>query len=205
MNSSENRISSENLWLSVLIFLPIVITSAYSQISSETISNSLKLKEHNSKIYSKSSDKINKDSSSKSFEFPLQLSFEYGYGIQKFDNGYKDNNYRVWILGIDVNLFQKIIFLTLEYGEEKDVKVKNDDKGIFLSIGPKIRYLKTTHHNLFVHAGVLPSLAVIGGIEISSKYLYSFNPYIGASVGIKYFYTGTHRWIFMSGIQIFTN
>lgn len=203
MNSTENRISLVNLGFYAIIFLLIAITTAYSQINSEIIFNSLKLKEHNSKIYTKHADKTKKDSASKSFEFPVQLSFEYGNGTEKFDNGYKDEDYRMWNLGLDINLYSKIIFLTLEYGELH--MFTNNDKGIFASIGPKIRCLNIFHNNLFVYAGLIASVTVIGGFVISSKYLYSFNPFIGASFGVKYFYTGQRWWTFMAGIQIFTN
>jgi hypothetical protein len=140
------------------------------------------------------------------FTFPLQAGFEFGRG--NVNHQYGLDYFTEWNAFLDMNLYNKEIFLTIEAADalvEKDWTVRPG----YLSIGARFRVLNENHHNIFLHAGMLPALyGIPGGYTLTVKYMYALNDFIGLSVCGRYsdwMYKNESGFSVYGGIQIITN
>ncbi len=140
------------------------------------------------------------------FTFPLQAGFEFGRG--NVNHQYGLDYFTEWNAYLDINLYLKEIFLTLELGDglvDKDGTIRPS----YLSVGVKYRALNENSHNVFIHAAVLPGpYGIPGGYTLTTKYMYALNDFIGISVCGRYtnwLYKTESGFGIFGGVQIITN
>lgn len=111
------------------------------------------------------------------FTFPLQAGAEYGFGTQYSRD--EDKNYKFLNVFLDINLFKKILFVTLDYGQLRNAE-RGNLSSAYLSLGVKFRALNIRSHNIYLHAGLVPYYAPI--LVVSTRYMYALNSFLGLSV-----------------------
>ena len=168
----------------------VIVTTVHNQ---DSIKNQLK---QNLKLKGKDST---------GFTFPLQVNANIGKGFGENDFG--NNNFTFIDLSLDVNLYNKDVFLTFEAGYIYN-KNDHDNRSGYPTIGVNYRCYRENGHNFYLHFGIMPYYIFL--YTISSKYLYAINDYIGLTLDARYVYTymipNKHYYFgVLGGIQIFTN
>jgi hypothetical protein len=130
------------------------------------------------------------------FQFGIEACIPFGESRMIFPGG---------ILYIDINIWNKIVFMKIEYG-----MFNNSDKSLtkFGSLGGQVKFANINNiHKLYAGFNIsfLSSASNHEGWPLSGgyiKYLYAVNKYIGITAGAHVFATGKDLFIEI-GCQLF--
>lgn len=137
---------------------------------------------------------------------PIQFGLEAGTSfLRKRDYCYLST---CFIGSIDINLYNKVVFLRLEAGK----LFYNKKDFTRVSLGPNFKIYKTGKSRFFLSTNAsfdVRTGGIIGTLEVSSRYVYLISKVFGISTSIRYPFWNTDSSgrgdpIIGIGIQLFT-
>jgi len=137
---------------------------------------------------------------------PIQFGLEAGTSfLRKSYNSYLST---CFIGSMDINLYNKVVFLRLEAG--KLFYLRKDFTRV--SLGPNFKIYKTGKSRFFLSTSASLDVrtgGIIGTLEVSSRYVYLISKVFGISTSIRYPFWNTDSSgrgdpIIGIGIQLFT-